>query len=481
MTSKHVAILGGGLAGLACAYEMAKRGLRVTVIEREPQVGGMASSFEEGDRNSVGHSDSDYWSHDFGPHRFHSNEKELMAHVVEILGDNAVWSKRRSRILMSGRLFDYPLELSNVLRNMPPLRIARMLIDYAWVRVIDTLGLVDYQDRNFKEWVEKRFGRSLADLFFIQYTEKAWGIPATEISAVWASQRITLLSLADTIIKTIFRPRNAPRTLVTDFVYPKLGGIGELSRGYQRRIEELGGTVHIDAPALRVHCEGRRVTQVEYRKDGDSHFIEADEFISTIPITDLARRVVPRAPEKVRQAIKRLGYVSIVFVYLKLDRERVTDDNWVYLPEKELTVHRISEFKNFSASAGPRGKTMLCAEITCRAGDEIWNASGETLEEIAVRDLTTSGFIQPGEVLESFVKRIPFAYPLYDLEYQDHLAPVLEFVHQLENLETGGRQGLFRYNNMDQSIEMGRLMAARMLGETESDHESVATQQRYFG
>jgi protoporphyrinogen oxidase len=479
--SKHCVILGGGLAGLACGYEMAKAGLRVTLLEREPHVGGMASSFEEGDRATAGEPDSDYWCHDFGPHRFHTDEKELLRHVEEILGDNKTWKKRLSRIFLFGEFYDYPLELSNVLRKMSWIRIAGILSDYVWVRILDTLNMVDYQDRNFKEWVERRFGRTLADIFFVQYTEKTWGIPATEISAVWASQRISLLNLTDTIIKTIMKPRNKPRTLVTDFVYPRVGGIGELALGYQRRIEEFGGTVIVGAPAIRVHRDGSRVTRVEYQRDGEKHFLEADEFISTIPVTQLARSVVPSAPEGVRNCIRSLGYVSIVFIFLKIDRDRVSPNHWIYLPEKKLTVHRISEFKNFSTCAAPAGKTMVCAEITCRAGDEIWRADPEALTRIAVDDLASVGLIRPEEVLDSHVRRVPFAYPLYNLSYMENLKPVLDFVRSLENLETGGRQGLFRYNNMDQSITMGLRLAARMCGQTDLDHESVATEQRYFG
>jgi len=254
--SKRILILGGGLAGLSCGYEMAKAGLKVTVLEREEHVGGMANSFEEGDRATAGQPDSDYWCHDYGPHRFHTDEAELMAHVQEIIGDNKVWKKRLSRILMEGKFFNYPIELMNVLRSMSPFQIAAILFDYAGTRVRHKLGLTDFQDRNFKEWVNQRFGQRLAHLFFVQYTEKAWGIPATEISSTWASQRISLLSLTDTILKTVFKPVNKPRTLVTDFVYPRLGGIGELARGYKRRIEEMGGTVITGAPAIRVHRDG---------------------------------------------------------------------------------------------------------------------------------------------------------------------------------------------------------------------------------
>ena len=58
---------------------------------------------------------------------------------------------------------------------------------------------------------------------------------------------------------------------------------------------------------------------------------------------------------------------------------------------------------------------------------------------------------------------------------------MLEFVHGFENLKTGGRQGLFRYNNMDQSIEMGRRMAWALTEERDAGHEAVATESEYFG
>ena len=169
---RHVLVIGAGVAGLSCALELAKAGVRVTVLEREPQVGGMAASFEEGDRDTAGQAGSDYWSWDFGPHRFHSDEPEVLAHAEEILGANHVWSKRLSRIFLFERFFDYPLVLSNVLRNMPRITLVWVLLDYAVTRFLDLTGLREYGDRNFKEWVERRFGRELSRIFFTEYTEK---------------------------------------------------------------------------------------------------------------------------------------------------------------------------------------------------------------------------------------------------------------------------------------------------------------------
>ncbi|HWF72080.1 MAG TPA: FAD-dependent oxidoreductase [Solirubrobacteraceae bacterium] len=471
--SHRVAVLGGGLAGLACAYELARAGAEVTVVEREPQVGGMATSFIEA-------GEGEYWSYDFGPHRFHTNDDELIAHIKEILAGNHRQAHRLSRIVLFNRFFDYPLQAGNVLRNLPRRVLVRSFLDYFWVRFTERAGLTHHSDENFEGWVTKRFGRTLYDLFFGRYTGKAWKMPPDQISGDWASQRISLLSLGDTVKKTLLRPRVAPRSLVTEFIYPARGGIGEIARGYARELEAMGASIITGAPVTRVRLDGRRVVAVEYG-GSEPGTIEADEFVSTIPITVLARSVRPAAPEPVRDAIASLRYVSIIFVYLKLAKQSVSPDSWMYLPEHHLTVHRISEPKNFSPDCAPPGKTMVCAEITCRIGDEHWRAGDQELIAIATSDLEELGLIRGDEVLEGFVKKIPHAYPVYDLEYKEHLAPIMEFVHTLENIKTGGRQGLFRYNNMDQSIEMGRRMAATIVSERDAGHEDVATQSEYFG
>src|SRR5262249_52168210 len=156
-----------------------------------------------------------------------------------------------------------------------------------------------------------------------------------------------------------------------------------------------------NAPAVKVFRDGMRVTGVQYGKH-QRITIEGDEYVSTIPIVSLAKALSPEAPKRVLDRAAALDYISIVFVYLKLNRPSVSPDSWVYLPEKHLTVHRIAEFKNFSPHCAPAGKTMVCAEITCRRGDEIWRASPQELQNIAERDLVSVGLIQPGQVISSF-------------------------------------------------------------------------------
>jgi isorenieratene synthase len=44
--SKTVAVIGGGLAGLACAYELSQRGFTVNLLEKSPQLGGKIASWQ---------------------------------------------------------------------------------------------------------------------------------------------------------------------------------------------------------------------------------------------------------------------------------------------------------------------------------------------------------------------------------------------------------------------------------------------------
>lgn len=468
-TPRSVTILGAGLAGLSAAQKFCAAGWPVTILESEPEPGGLASSFtQEG------------YTYDHGPHRLYSNLEELNDHFKEVLDGNWHYRDRLSRIYMKKKFFDYPLKATNVLQSLPPWLLFRSFFDYAVVRVRNVVSPIP--DDNFENWIIKRFGRTLYELFFGTYTRKAWGIPCTQISADWAAQRISLLNLWDTVKKTLFKPKNVPRTYVSKFLYPKEGGIGSLGDGYVRMIEADGGKVIAGAPVVRVESDGDRVTAVIYEKDGQEHRQESDIYISTIPLTRLVPMFGGRVPDNITEAVDGLVHKGIVCVYLKLDREQLTPDHWIYIPEEHIAVHRISEFTNFSKSTAPEGKTLVCAEITATVGDKHWSASDDDLIKIAADNLVTLGLLSADDVLPGgWVRRIDYAYPIYDLTYRENLQTIQGFLKSFSNMESTGRQGLFRYGNMDHSIAMGHAVARRTLTKQGIDHSAIAAADEYFG
>ena len=468
----HVVVLGAGLAGLATAYELCRAGHRVTVLEKEPWVGGMATSWKVGP----------YWL-DHGPHRFHSRDKRLIEHLYEILDSQVVIRDRLSRIYLQGKFFHYPLKAQNVLQNMPKRILFKAGWDYVWIRVLQWFKKIP--DDNFENWVLKRFGRTLYEIFFGSYTSKAWKMPCTEISADWASQRISQANLWDTIKKTLNPPKDGEvRSLVSEFWYPAHGGIGQIGRKYAEKIEAMHGTILLETPLKRIEIEDGNITRVigaALQDGGRDVVLECDEVVNTVPLPRALEAFHPAIDDEVHDAIDNLEYSSIVFVYLEIDKPSVSPDHWVYLPEQHLTIHRISEFKNFSDDAAPGNSTVVCCEITCREGDEVWKMTQDQATQIAIQDLETVGLIDPKTARGIDLHRLKYAYPIYDLTYKENLNTLKKAAKRVRNFHTTGRQGLYRYNNMDHSIAMGRRIGRTIAKGADQKADEVAAGQEYFG
>lgn len=469
----HVVVLGAGLAGLSTAYELSKVGIRCTVVERDDFAGGMACSWET----------AGFWL-DHGPHRFHSRDEELIGHLYEVLDNEIVTRDRMSRIYMQGKFFDYPLKAMNVVKSLPPGLMAKSIFDYMKIRFIQLFK--KRPDDNFEDWVVNRFGRTLYELFFGTYTSKAWKMPCDQISSDWASQRISQANLWDTIIKTLNPPREGEvRSLVSEFWYPKDGGIGQIGRKYAEKIREMGNEVLLETPVERLEVdENQNIKRVICRRaDGSEYVIdEPTEVVNTIPLPRVLEALDPGIDDEVKTAIANLKYIGIVFVYLEIDTPMVSPDHWVYLPEKHLTIHRICEFKNFSDATAPGDKTVVCCEITCRVGDEHWNLDTDSGAEIARQDLINVGLLDPNTPCRGIdLHKLPYAYPVYDLGYKANLDTLKKAAKRIKNLRTTGRQGLYRYNNMDHSVAMGRRTARTLAKGVDARADEVAAGQEYFG
>ena len=206
----HPIIIGAGPAGLTAAYQFGKSGIRATVLEADGVVGGIS-------RTAV----RDGWRFDIGGHRFFTKVRAVSDLWHEILEpDDFLLRPRMSRIFYRGRFYDYPLRALNALRNLGLLESVRCVLSYAWVRIHPPKD-----QSSFEGWTASRFGWRLYRTFFKTYTEKVWGVPADELQADWAAQRIKNLSLFRAIRNSLAPRRNQKEitSLIEEFAYPKYG------------------------------------------------------------------------------------------------------------------------------------------------------------------------------------------------------------------------------------------------------------------
>ncbi|HEV3478162.1 MAG TPA: NAD(P)/FAD-dependent oxidoreductase [Gaiellaceae bacterium] len=425
-------VLGAGPAGLTAGYLLASAGEPVVLVEAEDQVGGLAKTVIR-----------DGYRFDLGGHRFYTKSREVEGLWHELMGSELLRRKRLSRIYWNGRFLDYPLRAGDVVRKLGPVELARCCASYA--RSVSRRRRAE----TFEDWVTKRFGRRLFELFFRSYTEKVWGVPTSEIRAEWAAQRIRGLSFTSAARAALGGKGEGLRTLVHEFDYPRLGP-GQMWERLAERIEQLGGEIRLGAPVEALELGDGGVEQVV--AGGES--IPARAVVSSLPLRTAVAVARPKAPAAVRAAARGLRYRDFLTVALALEGDPPFPDTWIYVHEPSVRVARIQSYGAWSPWMLPRpGTACIGLEYFCFAGEPLWEAADEELIALATDEVARLRLADPARVSRGWVVRVPRAYPMYDAEYGARVRTIRRWLAaSCANLEQVGRNGLHRYNNSDHSM-----------------------------
>jgi protoporphyrinogen oxidase len=461
--SQPVIVIGAGPAGLTAAYQLAAAGRQPIVLESDRLVGGLART-----QRYAG------FLFDMGGHRFFTKSEEVKALWQEVLGEELLLRPRLSRIYYKQRYFAYPLDLVDVVRGLGVVESLRILVSYCSSRLRPHAP-----ETSFRHWVSNRFGARLFETFFRSYTEKVWGISTDELDAEWAVQRIKNLSLGSAVMGALIKPGTRIVSLIEQFHYPRLGP-GMMWETMRRRVEEMGGEVHLGAEVVEIQREGGRVTGVTVSGPDGRRTLAASHVVSSMPITELIARVRPAAAARVREAAAGMSYRAFLTVCLIVDRPSLFPDNWIYVHEPGVKVARIQNFKNWSADMVPdRSKTSLGLEYFCQEDDAFWNTDDADLIELGKREIERLGLARAADVETGCVFRMAKAYPVYDDSYRAHMQALRDYVGAFENLQTIGRNGMHRYNNQDHAMLTGMLAARNVIEGTRIDLWDVNADQAY--
>jgi protoporphyrinogen oxidase len=445
-----IVIIGGGPAGLTAAYEISKRDATSTVLEASDVVGGISQTVER-----------DGWRFDIGGHRFFTKVGEVESVWHELLApDEFLLRPRLSRIFYNGKFFDYPLKASNALGNLGVIEAVRCVLSYLWVRIHPPKDTT-----TFEGWVASRFGWRLYRHFFKTYTEKVWGVPATELQADWAAQRIKNLSLAKAIINALLpTKKNDVTSLIEEFEYPKYGP-GMMWERARDVVTQRGSSVLMQAPVHKVRHADGRATGVVYGHNGSQVEVPADHVVSSMPISQLVTAMDPPAPKPVVQAANDLAYRDFMTIALVVPESVGFPDNWIYVHAPEVRLGRIQNFGQWSPYMVKDGRTCLGLEYFVFEGDDLWMMADDDLVALGTRELATLGLVDPAQVEAGYVVRVPKAYPMYDDTYRANVDIIREWIAEtVPNVHPVGRNGMHRYNNQDHSMFTAMLTVDNIFG-----------------
>jgi protoporphyrinogen oxidase len=421
---KAIAILGGGVAGLAAGTAARSQGLTFRIFEKAAQSGGNCVTFSY-----------DGFRFDSGAHRLHDRDAKATAQLAGLLAEGLKRVSVPSLIYHQGKFLAFPFKIGDMGAKLgwPFLgRVAGELL----LSGLRRPGAAS----DFAACQRRQYGSTLARLFLLNYSQKLWGLPCERLAVEISGNRLAGLNLGD-FLRAAFSHAGF-RHLEGPFLYPD-NGIGAISRA----LAEGCGAANIrcNAEISRVLHDGHQVRAVEINGNDIFHCAAA---LSSIPIDRFLRRFDPLPPAAVIAAASGLRFRQMALVAFLIERETLTDAATIYFPDPGFPFTRVSEPRNRSAQMAPPGKTSLVTEIPYDAGDACESMADARLIDLAASHLTRAGLLTVKDVRGAVVRRLADAYPVLEKGIEDRRREIFAYLRRFVNLKVIGRCGTFRYRHI---------------------------------
>ena len=437
---KKVVVLGAGITGLSVADTLSLNGMSVDIIEKADKVGGIIKGFKVGQ-----------YTFDHGPHAILTRNKVAFDQFKRLIKDDLISiGKRKAGIYFNGRHYEYPLKPTAIFRHSSPFLIGKILLSFLYCNIKRII--LKPKERSFDEYLTSYFGKELYNKFFKNYTKKVWDVEPSTLAASFAAERIQKITFSGFVkdaIKKIMPKGKAGKFVENIMYYPRYG-VGQIPILLKKEIEKNGGVIHLNSAVTKINLDKNRVKSVEFLKYGSKRVIYGDYFVSTIPITLATNALNPKPNRRVLNAANRLKYKKIKFLFLVVKKKKVFNEHWVYFHDDDNIFYRIFDTSAFSRTLMPEGKTGLIIELSTRD-----SKSNKNLFEETVMGLEKYKLLRRTDIEAYYFDEVEYGYPIYSLNYKEDLNIIFGKINKIENLMTVGRQGLFRYLDMDHCIRFG--------------------------
>ncbi|MBA5202749.1 UDP-galactopyranose mutase [Pectobacterium aroidearum] len=296
-------IVGAGLYGSVCAYELNKKGYKVLVIEKRKHIGG----------NVYTESHNGIQVHKYGAHIFHTNDKDIWDYVNSFAEFNRFTNSPIA--IHDGKVYNLPFNMNTFYQ----LWGCKTPIEANEIINNQRAEFKGKEPSNLEEQAISLVGRDIYDKLIKGYTEKQWGRKATELPAF--------------IIKRL------PVRMTYDNNYFSDRFQGIPIGGYTKIINNMLENIDVK-------------TEVDFLSDKDSFVNQADKIIFTGAID-----------EYFNYELGYLEYRSLRFETESLDTDNFQGNAVVNYTNKDVPFTRIIEHKHFDPVDIPH--TIITREYPC--------------------------------------------------------------------------------------------------------------------
>ena len=353
-TKTHVSIVGAGFTGLSAAYELARKGVKVTVLESEGEVGGLAAAFDvEGEKL-----DRFY-------HHWFTNDLDVMTLIEELgLKDRVEINPTNTGVYYANNFFK--LSTPWDLLNFKPLsftdRIRLGLLALRARRVKEWKAL---ESKTAHEWLKELGGENVYRVSWEPLLKGKFGPYAEDVSAVWFWNKLKLRGGS--------RGKGGEERLA----YFK-GGFVALAEALAQKIRDLGGTILLNSTVVAAkRYEDKWLVETSTGSTTSDRIL----FTASLPIT--AKMIESWATPEYLQALNRIQYIGNVCLVLELD-ESLSKTYWLNVNDPTFPFVGVIEHTNFEQPETYGGRHIVYLSKYLPHTNKLYSMTADQFLEYAI-------------------------------------------------------------------------------------------------
>ncbi len=385
-TFSEVVIIGGGITGLAAAFELARTGNDVTLVEADKQLGGVGAFFKSGNQ----------WVDRFYHCQMPSDEYLLKLIRDVGVADKMYWNSTHMGFIVDGNRYPFNTPL-DVLRFKPLTFMQRLRFGIMSL-LIRRLGKgLDLDNIKIEDWFSRLYspevwGKILKPLFCSKFGTHGGNLPALYI---W--QRLG-------------RESNVAKRGYID------GGLKTIIDAIESNIKSSGGAVKTRSP-VRSITEFNSHMRVMF---DNNTAIDCDWVLSTIPIPLLKETIKGSRLDDLFQ-FPDIPYQGVVNALFFLSRPL---DNlyWSPVVNSDTEFDGVVEMTELVKTSQYDGRHLVYVMKYCGRDSKLFSEDKETLIQRWSDELIklySNIQLKKEDILEVEVFKSPYIEPIYPLGYSN--------------------------------------------------------------
>ncbi len=427
--TKKIAVIGAGISGISVA-KMLSEHFDVTVFEQSDNIGGLIKC-----KNIEGN-----LFHLVGGHVFNSLNNNILQWFWKYFDkeNEFVKTRRNAKILLQNKYVGYPIE--NYLYQLDE-HIVRQVVGEIFYLAKNNKEINNFEDicsdyKNFEHFLSYNFGETLYNLYFKPYNLKLWKRDLCDIPLAWLEGKLPMPKWSEMIISNIIK-KEENKMVHSTFYYPK-------QNGSQFIINRLSENLNI--------LLNTKINSIEFINHNFTinNSLNFDFVIYTGDVRELPE-ILNYTKEIDPQITDKISHLESNSTSNLLCEVENTDLSWLYLPENNISAHRIIFTGNFSSTNNADNQKPTC--VVEFSGNYTFSEMCEEVKKIPLQ-------LKP--LFSNYQKK---SYIIHNHDTRHTISELKIYLESI-NFYLLGRFAEWEYFNMDKCMESAQNMKVKLIENT---------------